>query len=101
MALQSKHSSPATRHDGAWGERRYSSYSFLTSALDGGVSVTSRSTKYNDIIDFGIVAMGWENVFRIAALMVSLPPVVVREWTRRCGELHGNWQNRGPGDKAA
>jgi hypothetical protein len=25
----------ATRHGGAWGERRYSSYSFLTSALDG------------------------------------------------------------------
>jgi hypothetical protein len=29
-------SSPATRHGGAWGERRYSSYSFSTSALDGG-----------------------------------------------------------------
>jgi hypothetical protein len=29
-------SSPATRHGGAWAERRYSSYSFLTSALDGG-----------------------------------------------------------------
>jgi hypothetical protein len=28
--------SPATRHGGAWGERRYSSYSFVTSALDGG-----------------------------------------------------------------
>jgi hypothetical protein len=28
-------SSPATRHGGAWGERRYSPYSFLTSALDG------------------------------------------------------------------
>jgi hypothetical protein len=27
--------SPATRHGGAWGERRYSSYSFSTSALDG------------------------------------------------------------------
>jgi hypothetical protein len=27
--------SPATRHGGAWGERRYSSYSFTTSALDG------------------------------------------------------------------
>jgi hypothetical protein len=25
-----------THHRGAWGERRYSSYSFLTSALDGG-----------------------------------------------------------------
>jgi hypothetical protein len=31
-----KVSSPATRHGGAWGERKYSSYSFLTSALDGG-----------------------------------------------------------------
>jgi hypothetical protein len=28
-------SSPVTRHGGAWGERRYSSYSFTTSALDG------------------------------------------------------------------
>jgi hypothetical protein len=26
---------PATRHGGAWGERRYSSYSYLTSVLDG------------------------------------------------------------------
>jgi hypothetical protein len=25
-----------TRHGGAWVERRYSSYSFLTSALEGG-----------------------------------------------------------------
>jgi hypothetical protein len=29
-------SDPATCRGGAWGERRYSSYSFLTSALDGG-----------------------------------------------------------------
>jgi hypothetical protein len=29
-------SSPATRHGGGWEERRYSSYSFTTSALDGG-----------------------------------------------------------------
>jgi hypothetical protein len=43
MALQSlknldlpKQSSPATCHGGAWGESRYSSYSFTTSALDGG-----------------------------------------------------------------
>jgi hypothetical protein len=28
-------SSPSARHGGAWGERRYSSYSFTTSALDG------------------------------------------------------------------
>jgi hypothetical protein len=35
---------PAIRHAGAKGEKRYSSYSFLTSALDGGevVSVTPR-----------------------------------------------------------
>jgi hypothetical protein len=31
-----KVSCPATHHEGAWGERRYSSYSFLTLALDGG-----------------------------------------------------------------
>jgi hypothetical protein len=37
-----KQSSPATRHGGAWGERRYSSYSFLTSALDGGEWSASR-----------------------------------------------------------
>jgi hypothetical protein len=29
-----KQSSPATRHGGAWGERRHSSYSFLTSVLN-------------------------------------------------------------------
>jgi hypothetical protein len=29
-------SSPATCHGGDWGERRFSSYSFTTSALDGG-----------------------------------------------------------------
>jgi hypothetical protein len=37
-----KQSSPATRHGGAWGERKYSSYSFLTSALDGGEWSASR-----------------------------------------------------------
>jgi hypothetical protein len=37
-----KLSCPATRHGGAWGERRYSSYSFLTSALDGGERSASR-----------------------------------------------------------
>jgi hypothetical protein len=30
-----KQSSPATCHGSAWGERKYSSYSFLTLALDG------------------------------------------------------------------
>jgi hypothetical protein len=33
---------PATRHGGAWGKRRYSSYSFSTSALDGGEWSASR-----------------------------------------------------------
>jgi hypothetical protein len=32
---KAKQSSPATRREGAWRERRYSSYSFTTSALDG------------------------------------------------------------------
>jgi hypothetical protein len=37
----------ATLHGGAWGERRYSSYSFTTSALDGGVvSVTPQPLFY-------------------------------------------------------
>jgi hypothetical protein len=35
-------SCPATRHGGTWGEKRYSSYSFLTSALDGGEWSASR-----------------------------------------------------------
>jgi hypothetical protein len=35
-------SSPSTRHGGAWGERRYSPYSFSTSALDGGEWSASR-----------------------------------------------------------
>jgi hypothetical protein len=35
-ASRQKQSSPATRHGGAWGERRYIFYSFLTSILDGG-----------------------------------------------------------------
>jgi hypothetical protein len=34
--------SPATRHGGAWGDRSYSSYSFSTSALDGGEWSASR-----------------------------------------------------------
>jgi hypothetical protein len=33
---------PATRHGDAWGERRYSSYSFSTSVLDGGEWSASR-----------------------------------------------------------
>jgi hypothetical protein len=37
--LLKKRSSPATRHGGAW---RYSSYAFLTSALDGGEWSASR-----------------------------------------------------------
>jgi hypothetical protein len=35
-------SCPTTRHEGAWGERKYSSYSFLTSALDRGERSASR-----------------------------------------------------------
>jgi hypothetical protein len=35
-------SNPATCHEGAWGDRRYSSYSFSTSALDGGGWSASR-----------------------------------------------------------
>jgi hypothetical protein len=35
-------SSPVTSHGGAWGERGYSSYSFTTSALDGGEWSASR-----------------------------------------------------------
>jgi hypothetical protein len=35
-------SCPATRHGGTWGERRYSSYSYLTSALDVGEWLASR-----------------------------------------------------------
>jgi hypothetical protein len=37
-----KKSSPTTHHGGAWGERRYSSYSFMASALDGGEWSASR-----------------------------------------------------------
>jgi hypothetical protein len=33
---------PSTRHGGAWGKRMYSSYSLLTSALDGGEWSVSR-----------------------------------------------------------
>jgi hypothetical protein len=42
LALCKKYSSLSTRHGGAWGERRYSSYSFTTSALDGGEWSASR-----------------------------------------------------------
>jgi hypothetical protein len=39
---QKKQSRPATRHGGAWGERKCSSYSFLISALNGGEWSSSR-----------------------------------------------------------
>jgi hypothetical protein len=39
---QIRKSGPVTRHWGALGERRYSSYSFLTSALEGGEWSASR-----------------------------------------------------------
>jgi hypothetical protein len=35
LRVKSTANSPAARHGGAWGERRYSSYLFLTSALGG------------------------------------------------------------------
>jgi hypothetical protein len=40
--VNKKQSSPAKRHGDAWGERRYRSYSFTTSALDGVVWSASR-----------------------------------------------------------
>jgi hypothetical protein len=42
VVRKAKQSCPATRHGGACGERRYSSYTFLTSALDGGEWSASR-----------------------------------------------------------
>jgi hypothetical protein len=41
--LKSKQSCLATRNGGAWGERKYISYSLLTSALDRGEWSASRS----------------------------------------------------------
>jgi hypothetical protein len=38
-----------TRHEGAWGERMYSSYSFKTSALDGGEWSASRPGRAIDL----------------------------------------------------
>jgi hypothetical protein len=37
--------SPATRYGSAWGERMYSSYPFMTSALDGGEWSASRPVR--------------------------------------------------------
>jgi hypothetical protein len=45
LLYKGKVSCPATHHGGAWGERRYSSYSFLTSALDGGEWSASRPSR--------------------------------------------------------
>jgi hypothetical protein len=42
MTCKSKKSSPVTRHGGDWGERRYSSYSFTTSAQYRGEWSASR-----------------------------------------------------------
>jgi hypothetical protein len=42
LVLIAKQNNPATRHGGAWVKRKYSSYSFLTSALDGGEWSASR-----------------------------------------------------------
>jgi hypothetical protein len=38
-------SCPTTRYEGAWGERIYGSYSFLTSALDAGEGSASRPNR--------------------------------------------------------
>jgi hypothetical protein len=43
LVIVNKWSCSTTRDEGAWGERRYSSYSFSTSALDGGEWSASRS----------------------------------------------------------
>jgi hypothetical protein len=42
LKVKKRQSDPTTCHGGAWGERMYSSYSFLTSALDGGEWSASR-----------------------------------------------------------
>jgi hypothetical protein len=42
LIISIKKISPVSRHGGAWGERRYSSYSFTTSVLDGGEWSASR-----------------------------------------------------------
>jgi hypothetical protein len=41
--FRNRHSCPTTCHGGTWGERGYSSYSFLTLAPDGGEWSVSRS----------------------------------------------------------
>jgi hypothetical protein len=58
VKINSKQSSPATRHGGAWGERRYSSYSFLTSALDGGEWSATRPGRALPPVPIGHEA-GW------------------------------------------
>jgi hypothetical protein len=66
--MKQKHSSPATHHEGAWGERS-SSYSFLTSAIDG---VSSQRQALGKGPPVPIVQeAGW-----------ALEPV----WTQRIGE---------------
>jgi hypothetical protein len=45
VGIYVKVSCPATYHGGSWGERRYSTYSFLTSALDGGEWSASRPAR--------------------------------------------------------
>jgi hypothetical protein len=42
LCKKKKYSCPATCHGGTWGERRYSCYSYLTLALDGGEWSASR-----------------------------------------------------------
>jgi hypothetical protein len=45
MSNKKKQSCPATRHGGAWRGKRCSSYSFLTSALEGGEWSASRPSR--------------------------------------------------------
>jgi hypothetical protein len=49
---------PATHHGGAWGERRYSSYAFLTTALDGVEWSASRPGRALPMVTSGQEA-GW------------------------------------------
>jgi hypothetical protein len=75
-----KQSSPATRHRGAWVERTYSSYSFLTSAVDGGQWSASRH---------GLaLPPGKGPPVPIVQEAVWAPEPV---WTERLEEMHTVW----------
>jgi hypothetical protein len=58
-----KQSSPATRHGGAWGKGRYSSYSFTTSELDEGEWSTSRPGRALPLVPrFGFGERRWNDI---------------------------------------